>query len=145
LISYLISWLSASYFSDGNCYYFSVAANKTFDEAHVACTKEVSIDKGLPRADLVSIHSSLENDFIITQARRAHHRHHGRPGEDGSGRPPMGPPSEETRTMYDFWIGLHHNEGRDEDYEWTDQSPFDYNNWHIGEDPSWNYGVFYFL
>jgi hypothetical protein len=94
----------------GSCYYFSGPVNKTFEEAYSACKTDTSIIMGL-KSDLVSVHSSLDNDFLLSQSRRLHHRH-------GS--------------MYDLWIGLR-DYNDDFHLVWTDQTDVDYTNWHIEE------------
>ncbi|XP_055345941.1 macrophage mannose receptor 1-like [Paramacrobiotus metropolitanus] len=94
---------------DRNCYYFSKNENKTWEQAHEAC---VQLLPGL--SDLVSIHSSIENDFLVTKI-KGHHRGH--------------------------WIGLHEVavDTYTHSFVWSDQSPVRYNNWHFSE-PLYTYG-----
>lgn len=40
--------------------------------------------------------------------------------------------------MFDFWIGLRDFDN-DNALVWTDESPVNFNNWHVGEPLTWRY------
>ncbi|XP_055348421.1 macrophage mannose receptor 1-like isoform X1 [Paramacrobiotus metropolitanus] len=94
-----------------NCYYLSKNENKTWQEAHQACVQLVP-----GSSDLASIHSSIENDFIVTKMKGQHDR--------------------------GYWIGLHEVpvDTYSFSFVWSDQSPIRYNNWHFSE-PLYEYST----
>ncbi|XP_055347013.1 macrophage mannose receptor 1-like isoform X2 [Paramacrobiotus metropolitanus] len=91
-----------------SCYYFAVNANRTWNESHEACINMLLSSGGIP-SELLSIHSSLENDFLVTELRKY---------------PNKG-----------FWIGLHKVDidNYDSTFVWSDHSRVTFNNWHFSE------------
>ncbi|XP_072021026.1 uncharacterized protein [Amphiura filiformis] len=87
--------------NDGYCYFISTGSSRTGLSFHAAQRACQSMG-----AELTSIHSEAENDFIYQLM--------------------------ETRGKRIVWTGLH-DTSREGSFEWTDGTPLDYSNWKSGE------------
>ncbi|XP_063422181.1 macrophage mannose receptor 1-like [Mytilus trossulus] len=86
------------------CYYFSPLTYMDWPSAGYTCTK-----RGM---DLVSITSAIELDYVFTTSLNARSR---------NGK----------HIAQNIWIGL--NKGLQSSFQWTDNTPYSYNNWNVGE------------
>ena len=100
--------LTSVYAAGGHCYLVRDEDKRSFAGALEVCQREVA------GGNLVSIGSSIENDFLITILRHSH--------------------------VVANWIGLREDMGSEPNgwrgLEWTDHSPYTYSNWHVTYTPS---------
>lgn len=98
-----------------HCFYFSENVNVSWSDAVTQCANNLTADRPLVAGNLVSIHDSMETDFLVSLMRGRHH--------------------------YDFWIGLHaavEDTGSYRQWVWSDQSRYGFTNWRFGENENWS-------